>query len=156
MEGALVFWKYRTLFSLILCTLVLFKVHLTHAAPTSQQNNEAVPLSKIYPRGSHWAVGHLMGKKSIEEYPYAYDGGDRVSAAIYSEGDKAMWGSQQWSEALQNLLRMLDLSNSRNTQPMREATLYNKKLWDTEDNSSLKEMLAYLYQMMSIKENSSS
>ncbi|CAN9504285.1 unnamed protein product [Ophioblennius macclurei] len=26
----------------------------------------AAPVGKIYSRGNHWAVGHLMGKKSIE------------------------------------------------------------------------------------------
>ncbi|XP_063334418.1 gastrin-releasing peptide [Pelmatolapia mariae] len=27
----------------------------------------AAVVGKMYPRGNHWAVGHLMGKKSIEE-----------------------------------------------------------------------------------------
>uniref|UniRef100_A0A8C2Z333 Gastrin-releasing peptide n=1 Tax=Cyclopterus lumpus TaxID=8103 RepID=A0A8C2Z333_CYCLU len=26
-------------------------------------------VGKMYPRGNHWAVGHLMGKKSIESPP---------------------------------------------------------------------------------------
>ncbi|XP_034751731.1 gastrin-releasing peptide isoform X3 [Etheostoma cragini] len=29
----------------------------------------AAVLGKMYPRGNHWAVGHLMGKKSIESLP---------------------------------------------------------------------------------------
>ncbi|XP_063770303.1 gastrin-releasing peptide [Pseudophryne corroboree] len=149
MEGALVFWRYRTLFSLILCTLVLFKVH-SQAAP-SQQHPDTASASKIYPRGSHWAVGHLMGKKSIEEYPYMYDG-DRTAAAGYSEGDKPMDGSQQWKEALLSLLRIFQ--DSRNTQSVRDTKLYNKKLWDSEENNNYKEMLEFLYQMM--KENAQS
>ncbi|XP_029921849.1 gastrin-releasing peptide [Myripristis murdjan] len=28
---------------------------------------------KMYPRGNHWAVGHLMGKKSIESLPGLHD-----------------------------------------------------------------------------------
>ncbi|XP_067430639.1 gastrin-releasing peptide [Thunnus thynnus] len=28
--------------------------------------NPAAAVGKMYPRGNHWAVGHLMGKKSIE------------------------------------------------------------------------------------------
>uniref|UniRef100_A0A8C6TB92 Gastrin-releasing peptide n=1 Tax=Neogobius melanostomus TaxID=47308 RepID=A0A8C6TB92_9GOBI len=28
----------------------------------------SVPAGKLYPRGNHWAVGHLMGKKSISSY----------------------------------------------------------------------------------------
>ncbi|KAM8961635.1 gastrin-releasing peptide [Pelodytes ibericus] len=153
MEGALVFWKYRTLFSLVLCTLVLFRVHLSQAAPASQQNIESASLSKISPRGSHWAVGHLMGKKSIEEFPFGYDGGDKISAAAYSEGDKSMEGYQQWKEALVNLFRMLETSDNRNPQPARDKMFYNKKIWDTEENSNFKEMLDYLYQLMNMREN---
>ncbi|XP_041816840.1 gastrin-releasing peptide [Chelmon rostratus] len=29
----------------------------------------AAAAGKMYPRGNHWAVGHLMGKKSIENLP---------------------------------------------------------------------------------------
>ncbi|KAM3938333.1 gastrin-releasing peptide [Leptodactylus fuscus] len=152
MEGALIFWRYRTLFSLILCSLVLFKVH-SQAAP-SQQHQDTAPLSKVYTRGSHWAVGHLMGKKSIEEYPYMYDGGDRTSAAGYMDGDKSVEGSQQLRDVLVSLLKMLETSDVRNSQPMRDTKLYNRKFWETEDNNNYKEVLDYLYQMM--KENAQS
>ncbi|XP_063312903.1 gastrin-releasing peptide [Pelobates fuscus] len=154
MEGVLVFWKYRTLFSLFLCTLALFRVHLAQAVPAPQQNIDPSSLSKISPRGSHWAVGHLMGKKSIEEYPYGYDGGDKVLAAAYF--DKPMEGYQQWKEALISILRMLETSDSRNNQPIRDTVSFNKKLWDTEDNNNYKEILDYLYQLMNMRENSQS
>uniref|UniRef100_A0A3Q2QBL4 Gastrin-releasing peptide n=1 Tax=Fundulus heteroclitus TaxID=8078 RepID=A0A3Q2QBL4_FUNHE len=29
----------------------------------------ALVVGKMYPRGNHWAVGHLMGKKSIKSLP---------------------------------------------------------------------------------------
>ncbi|GAA6230064.1 gastrin-releasing peptide [Lates japonicus] len=29
----------------------------------------AAVVGKMYPRGNHWAVGHLMGKKSVETLP---------------------------------------------------------------------------------------
>ncbi|XP_023147727.1 gastrin-releasing peptide [Amphiprion ocellaris] len=29
----------------------------------------AAVAGKVYPRGNHWAVGHLMGKKSVESLP---------------------------------------------------------------------------------------
>ncbi|XP_068430262.1 gastrin-releasing peptide [Clinocottus analis] len=29
----------------------------------------AAVVGKMYPRGNHWAVGHLMGKKSVESSP---------------------------------------------------------------------------------------
>ncbi|XP_058472530.1 gastrin-releasing peptide [Solea solea] len=31
------------------------------------QSPAAAIVGKIYPRGNHWAVGHLMGKKSLSE-----------------------------------------------------------------------------------------
>ncbi|XP_072269918.1 gastrin-releasing peptide [Pyxicephalus adspersus] len=151
MERALVFWRYRTLLSLILCSLILFKVH-SEAAP-SQQHPDTASLSKMSPRGSHWAVGHLMGKKSIEEYPYLYDGGERASAAGYLEGDKPMNGAQ-WNEALLALLRMLETSDNRNSQPMRDGSVFTRKNYYSEDNVNYKEMLDYLYQMM--KDNAQS
>ncbi|XP_069820910.1 gastrin-releasing peptide [Dendropsophus ebraccatus] len=154
MEGALIFWRYRTLFSLILCTLILFKVHSQAAPSQQQQHQDTAPLSKVYTRGSHWAVGHLMGKKSIEEYPYMYDGGDRTSAAGYMDGDKSVEGSQQWREALLSLLRMLETSDVRNSQSMRDTRLFNRKFLDSDDNNNYKEVLDYLYQMM--KENAQS
>ncbi|XP_071966795.1 gastrin-releasing peptide-like [Engystomops pustulosus] len=150
MEQAFIFWRYRTLFSLILCTLVLFKVH-SQAAP-SQQHQDTAPLSKIYTRGSHWAVGHLMGKKSLEEYPYMYDGG--AAATGYMDGDKSLEGSQQWRDALLSLLKMLETSDLRNSQSMRDTKLLNRKFWELGDNNNYKEVLDYLYQMM--KENAQS
>ncbi|KAJ8402351.1 hypothetical protein AAFF_G00368400 [Aldrovandia affinis] len=36
-------------------------VHLASA------NNSFAPIAKLYPRGNHWAVGHLMGKKSTDD-----------------------------------------------------------------------------------------
>ncbi|XP_053304141.1 gastrin-releasing peptide [Spea bombifrons] len=154
MEGTLVFWKYRTLFSLILCTLLLFRVHLAQSAPAPQQHIEAPPLSKISPRGSHWAVGHLMGKKSIEEFPYGYDGGEKMST-VYSGGDKPMEGYQQWKEAFVNVLRMLEANDYRNSQPVRDTTFYSKKPWDNEENN-YKEMLDYLYQLMAMRDTTQS
>ncbi|XP_045923585.1 gastrin-releasing peptide [Micropterus dolomieu] len=32
-------------------------------------DSPAAVVGKMYPRGNHWAVGHLMGKKSIESLP---------------------------------------------------------------------------------------
>uniref|UniRef100_A0A8C5LM14 Signal peptidase complex catalytic subunit SEC11 n=1 Tax=Leptobrachium leishanense TaxID=445787 RepID=A0A8C5LM14_9ANUR len=98
---------------------------------------------------------HLMGKKSIEEFPYSYDGGDKVLASAYSEGDsdKPIEGYQQWKEALIALLRILETSESRNTQRFRDTAPYNKKPWDSEDKNNLKEMLDYVYQQMNMREN---
>ncbi|KAM4528069.1 gastrin-releasing peptide [Odontesthes bonariensis] len=41
------------------------------AIPCFSQCSEspAAVVGKMYPRGNHWAVGHLMGKKSIKRLP---------------------------------------------------------------------------------------
>ncbi|XP_029024495.1 gastrin-releasing peptide [Betta splendens] len=41
----------------------------------------AAVVGKMYPRGNHWAVGHLMGKKSIESLPEAQQT-DRASVDL--------------------------------------------------------------------------
>uniref|UniRef100_A0A671M524 Gastrin-releasing peptide n=1 Tax=Sinocyclocheilus anshuiensis TaxID=1608454 RepID=A0A671M524_9TELE len=49
-------WRYRLVVSIIL-VIVLCDVYAS----------DAQPIGKVYPRGNHWAVGHLMGKKSTDE-----------------------------------------------------------------------------------------
>ncbi|XP_067278877.1 gastrin-releasing peptide [Pseudorasbora parva] len=49
-------WRYRLVASMILL-VVLCDVYAS----------DAQPIGKVYPRGNHWAVGHLMGKKSTDE-----------------------------------------------------------------------------------------
>uniref|UniRef100_A0A672SAU3 Gastrin-releasing peptide n=1 Tax=Sinocyclocheilus grahami TaxID=75366 RepID=A0A672SAU3_SINGR len=49
-------WRYRSVVSIIL-VIVLCDVY----------ESDAQPIGKVYPRGNHWAVGHLMGKKSADE-----------------------------------------------------------------------------------------
>ncbi|XP_077050258.1 gastrin-releasing peptide [Siphateles boraxobius] len=49
-------WRYRLTVSMIL-VFVLCGVFAS----------DAQPIGKVYPRGNHWAVGHLMGKKSTDE-----------------------------------------------------------------------------------------
>ncbi|XP_034079985.1 gastrin-releasing peptide [Gymnodraco acuticeps] len=46
--------------------------------PCMLHSSESPPaaVGKMYPRGNHWAVGHLMGKKSIE--PLQESEGERV------------------------------------------------------------------------------
>ncbi|XP_051955763.1 gastrin-releasing peptide [Xyrauchen texanus] len=50
-------WRHRLAVSFIL-VLVVCDGYATDGAQ---------PLGKVYPRGNHWAVGHLMGKKSTDE-----------------------------------------------------------------------------------------
>ncbi|KAI2651537.1 Gastrin-releasing peptide [Labeo rohita] len=63
-------WRYRLVVSIIL-VVVLCDVYAS----------DAQPIGKVYPRGNHWAVGHLMGKKSTDEEvrPEDPEGDDETS-----------------------------------------------------------------------------
>ncbi|KAK1337495.1 hypothetical protein QTO34_002124, partial [Cnephaeus nilssonii] len=58
---------------LVLLALVLCQAPRAPAAPVPAAGETV--LAKMYPRGNHWAVGHLMGKKSTGESPYVYEEG---------------------------------------------------------------------------------
>ncbi|KAJ7335253.1 hypothetical protein JRQ81_013194 [Phrynocephalus forsythii] len=65
----------RGLFSLLalLAFALLLDGRSASAAPLQGNNEGAPPMAKVYPRGSHWAVGHFMGKKSTGDFPYIYE-----------------------------------------------------------------------------------
>ncbi|XP_056114194.1 gastrin-releasing peptide [Rhinichthys klamathensis goyatoka] len=62
-------WRSRLVVSMIL-VVVLCGVYAS----------DAQPIGKVYPRGNHWAVGHLMGKKSTDEQvrPEESEGDDKT------------------------------------------------------------------------------
>ncbi|XP_059214477.1 gastrin-releasing peptide [Centropristis striata] len=47
----------------------LFIIMATIPCMLNCSESPAAVVGKMYPRGNHWAVGHLMGKKSIESLP---------------------------------------------------------------------------------------
>ncbi|KAM8827488.1 gastrin-releasing peptide [Spinachia spinachia] len=47
----------------------LFLLLATVPCVLLHSESPAAVVGKVYPRGKHWAVGHLMGKKSIEVLP---------------------------------------------------------------------------------------
>ncbi|KAG7320725.1 hypothetical protein KOW79_015140 [Hemibagrus wyckioides] len=55
-----VLWRYRLV---VWASAVL----LLFLGCDAQLHNEAQSGKLVYARGNHWAVGHLMGKKSIDE-----------------------------------------------------------------------------------------
>ncbi|XP_059398861.1 gastrin-releasing peptide-like isoform X1 [Carassius carassius] len=68
-------WRYRLVVSIIL--VVLCDVYAS----------DPQPIGKVYPRGNHWAVGHLMGKKSTDERvrPEDPEGNDDTSMTILDQ-----------------------------------------------------------------------
>ncbi|KAF4077193.1 hypothetical protein AMELA_G00205190 [Ameiurus melas] len=55
-----ILWRYRLVMS-VLSGLLFF------LGCDAQLHNEVQSGKLVYARGNHWAVGHLMGKKSIDE-----------------------------------------------------------------------------------------
>ncbi|XP_032632064.1 gastrin-releasing peptide [Chelonoidis abingdonii] len=148
--------KPRSLLSLGLFALVLLEVHWGAAAPL-QANGGATPLAKIYPRGSHWAVGHLMGKKSTGDFPYVYEEENKIPFSALPENVKQLGEYLQWEETLKNLLRLLEGNENRSTQILREELpWYTKNTWETDDDSNFKDMMDYLLQVMNRKESTPS
>ncbi|XP_065100059.1 gastrin-releasing peptide isoform X1 [Paramisgurnus dabryanus] len=75
-----VVWRYRLAVSIIL-VLVLCDVHASDDAETG---------GKVYPRRNHWAVGHLMGKKSTDEQARLEDPGGDDESVLASTGQYDM------------------------------------------------------------------
>nr|XP_008259697.3 gastrin-releasing peptide [Oryctolagus cuniculus] len=115
---------------LVLLALVLCQAPRGPAAPVSAGGGTL--LAKMYPRGNHWAVGHLMGKKSTGESPYA------------SERDSLKQQLREyirWEEAARSLLGLMEEKGNRNQQPHRLELLGNlQPTWDSEDSSNFRDV----------------
>ncbi|KAM9168183.1 gastrin-releasing peptide-like [Mergus octosetaceus] len=114
-------------------------------------------LTKIYPRGSHWAVGHLMGKKSTGDFPYGYEEENKIPFSALPENIKQLDDSLQWEEMSKYLLRVLE-GNENKSAHFSKGGLpwYTRNTWETDDNSSWKDMMEYLLQVVNTKENTPS
>ncbi|KAL4682865.1 hypothetical protein H8957_006466 [Semnopithecus entellus] len=89
-------------------------------------------LTKMYPRGNHWAVGHLMGKKSTGE-----------SSSVSERGSLKQQLREyiRWEEAARNLLGLIEAKENRNHQPPQPKALGNQQpSWDSEDSSNFKDV----------------
>ncbi|KAM9632320.1 gastrin-releasing peptide [Trichechus inunguis] len=102
-------------------------------------------LSKMYPRGNHWAVGHLMGKKSTGESLYVDEGGNRK---------QQLREHMKWEEAARNLLGLIEAKGNRSRQqPPRKPLGRHQPTWESEDGSNFKDLVDFLLQVFSVKEN---
>lgn len=91
---------------LVLLVLVLCQAPRGPAAPVPAAGETV--LAKMYPRGNHWAVGHLMGKKSTAE-----------STAYVDEGGSLRHRLREyilWEEAARNLLSLMEGKGTRSHQ----------------------------------------
>ncbi|XP_012874385.1 PREDICTED: gastrin-releasing peptide isoform X1 [Dipodomys ordii] len=116
--------------ALVLLALVLCQAPRGPGAPVP--GGGGTVLAKMYPRGNHWAVGHLMGKKSTGESPDALEGDDL---------NQQLQEYIQWKEAMRNLLGLLEAKRNRSHQPPRLQALGNHQTtWDTDDRSHFKDV----------------
>nr|P63152.2 RecName: Full=Gastrin-releasing peptide; Short=GRP; Contains: RecName: Full=Neuromedin-C; AltName: Full=GRP-10; AltName: Full=GRP18-27; Flags: Precursor [Cavia porcellus] len=132
---------------LVLLALVLCQAPLGPAAPVSVGGGTV--LAKMYPRGNHWAVGHLMGKKSTGESRHVLEG----------DGLKELLRDDiQWEEATRNLLGLIEAKgNSSHRSPQLKPLSTHQPTLDTEDSSNLKDvqlakLVDYLLQGLKAKE----
>ncbi|KAM7124867.1 gastrin-releasing peptide [Molossus nigricans] len=90
----------------VLLALVLCQATRGPAAPVPAAGETV--LAKMYPRGNHWAVGHLMGKKSTGESPDVHEGG----SVKHQLREYILW-----EEAARNLLSLVEGKGTRSHQP---------------------------------------
>uniref|UniRef100_H0XTF5 Gastrin-releasing peptide n=1 Tax=Otolemur garnettii TaxID=30611 RepID=H0XTF5_OTOGA len=105
---------------LVLLALVLCQAPRGPAVPVPVGGGTM--LTKMYPRGNHWAVGHLMGKKSTGESP-----------PISEEGSlkQPLTEYIQWEDAARNLLDLLEAKGNRSLQPQAEPLGNHQPTWDS-------------------------
>ncbi|XP_011731671.1 gastrin-releasing peptide isoform X2 [Macaca nemestrina] len=114
---------------LVLLALVLFQAPRGRAVPLPAGGGTV--LTKMYPRGNHWAVGHLMGKKSTGESSVSERGSLKQQLREYI----------RWEEAASNLLGLIEAKENRNHQPPQPKALGNQQpSWDSEDSSNFKDV----------------
>ncbi|XP_025853349.2 gastrin-releasing peptide isoform X2 [Vulpes vulpes] len=127
---------------LVLLALVLCQAPRGPAAPVP--GGQGTVLDKMYPRGNHWAVGHLMGKKSTRESPYVYEEGSLK---------QQLQGYIRWEEAARNLLSLMEAKGTRSHQtPQREPLGIRQSAWDYQDDSNFKELADSLLQVLNLRE----
>ncbi|XP_072455649.1 gastrin-releasing peptide [Notamacropus eugenii] len=139
--------------SLVLLALVLCEAPWGTAAPLPSVGVENL-MAKIYPRGNHWAVGHLMGKKSTGDFPYTYEGGEKIPLSpVVPDNSKPLSEYLQWEE-MENLLPLLEGKGSRSNQLLQHGLLgYRQPTGDLDSDDSTKNMLESLFQVLNMKES---
>ncbi|XP_010217065.1 PREDICTED: gastrin-releasing peptide [Tinamus guttatus] len=114
-------------------------------------------LNKIYPRGSHWAVGHLMGKKSAGDFPSVDEEENKIPLSASPENTKQLEDYLQWEEMSKYLLRLLEGNENKSAHVLKGGLpWYTRSAWETDGSSSWKNMMEYLLQVVNMKESSPS
>ncbi|TRY98630.1 hypothetical protein DNTS_005881 [Danionella cerebrum] len=91
--------------------------------------SDGQPIGKVYPRGNHWAVGHLMGRKSTDEQETRLDEGAVTHTSLHTKLkiERNIW---------KNLLELLQGSISGNAL---ERMLMERRLRRDENNKDTRD-----------------
>ncbi|XP_010581393.1 PREDICTED: gastrin-releasing peptide [Haliaeetus leucocephalus] len=102
-------------------------------------------------------VGHLMGKKSTGDLPYVYEEENKTPFSALPENIKQLEDYLQWEEISKYLLRLLEGNENKSAHFLKEGLpWYTRNTWETDDNSSWKDMMDYLLQVVNMKEGTPS
>ncbi|XP_069736459.1 gastrin-releasing peptide [Phaenicophaeus curvirostris] len=127
------------------------------AAAAPLQPDGSAALGKIYPRGSHWAVGHLMGKKSTGDLPYVYEEENKTPFPALPENPKQPEDSVPWQEVSKHLLRLLEGSGRKDARLSKGGLPWGaRNTLGTDDSGTWKDMMNYLLQVVNMKESTPS
>ncbi|XP_009880354.1 PREDICTED: gastrin-releasing peptide [Charadrius vociferus] len=101
--------------------------------------------------------GHLMGKKSTGDFPYAYEEGNKTPFSALPENIKQLEDYLQWEEISKYLLRLLEGNENKSAHFLKGGLPWStRNTWETDDNSSWKDMMDYLLQVVNMKESTPS
>ncbi|XP_024155561.1 gastrin-releasing peptide [Oryzias melastigma] len=95
--------------------------------------NPAAVGGKMYPRGNHWAVGHLMGKKSIKSLPDMQSKAVRMSELDRLDGSVDA-AEQTTPERLHQLQSMREEFGTKYPREMTNLFLLALKLQDHDSS----------------------
>ncbi|XP_010001952.1 PREDICTED: gastrin-releasing peptide [Chaetura pelagica] len=104
-----------------------------------------------------WDTGHLMGKKSTGDFPYVYEEENKAPFAALPDNIKQLEDYLQWEEISKYLLRLLEGNENKSAHILKGGLpWYSRNTWEADDNSSWKDMMDYLLQVMNMKESTPS
>ncbi|XP_007529081.1 gastrin-releasing peptide isoform X2 [Erinaceus europaeus] len=132
---------------LLLLALVVGLAPPGPAAPAPGTGGPA--LTRMYPRGNHWAVGHLMGKKNTEESPYSHQGGNLKQQLLEYI---------RCQEAARNVFNLIAAKAILGHQsPPQQSLSSRQSTWGSEENRHhLKDMADSLLRILNLKKGSPS
>ncbi|XP_026153437.1 gastrin-releasing peptide [Mastacembelus armatus] len=114
----------------------------------------AAAIGKMYPRGNHWAVGHLMGKKSTESLPHLQET-NPDSDYLTPSGSTPVTQLDRYEHLMQVLMQQ---KKQKQMKPKStDRLLHLRSSWREEDRDKyLREMSDLLLLALNLQDNDSS